>query len=91
MRGGQAVRYHPGRLGNQHVSRASKRASSRRDRGRPLTNPFDAGLGWVVDMDKGDFIGRRTLLRDRSWSNERQQVVGLLPEEAVSSPPTAVP
>lgn len=24
--------------------------------------PFDAGLGWVVKMDKGDFIGREALL-----------------------------
>ena len=26
------------------------------------TNPFEAGLGWLVDLDKGDFIGKRALL-----------------------------
>jgi aminomethyltransferase len=30
------------------------------------TNPFEAGLGWVVSLDDGaDFIGRETLLRIR--------------------------
>jgi aminomethyltransferase len=28
-------------------------------------DPFQAGLGWAVKMDKGDFIGRDTLLRRR--------------------------
>ena len=23
------------------------------------TNPYEAGLGWTVKLDKGDFIGRR--------------------------------
>jgi aminomethyltransferase len=26
------------------------------------TNPLEAGLGWVVKMDKGDFVGRAALL-----------------------------
>jgi aminomethyltransferase len=26
------------------------------------TNPIEAGLGWVVKMDKGDFVGRAALL-----------------------------
>jgi aminomethyltransferase len=28
-------------------------------------DPFQAGLGWAVKMDKGDFIGRDALLRRR--------------------------
>ncbi|HTU19657.1 MAG TPA: glycine cleavage system aminomethyltransferase GcvT [Gemmataceae bacterium] len=28
-------------------------------------DPFQAGLGWAVKMDKGDFIGREALLRRR--------------------------
>ena len=26
------------------------------------TNPFEAGLGWLVDLEKGDFIGKSALL-----------------------------
>jgi aminomethyltransferase len=29
------------------------------------TDPFQAGLGWAVKLDKGDFIGRDALLRRR--------------------------
>ncbi|MEW6229066.1 MAG: glycine cleavage system aminomethyltransferase GcvT [Bacillota bacterium] len=31
----------------------------------PGTNPLEAGLGWVVAMDKGDFIGRESLAKAR--------------------------
>ncbi len=48
--------------------------------GDNITNPFDAGLGWVVAMDKPDFIGKRTLQRDLEQSFVRQHVVGLLPQ-----------
>ncbi|MDO8674071.1 MAG: glycine cleavage system aminomethyltransferase GcvT [Dehalococcoidia bacterium] len=27
------------------------------------TNPFEAGLGWVVKLDKGEFVGRQALVR----------------------------
>jgi aminomethyltransferase len=27
------------------------------------TNPYEAGLGWTVKLDKGDFIGRRALAK----------------------------
>ena len=27
--------------------------------------PFDAGLGWIVKMDKGDFVGRDALVKQR--------------------------
>ena len=26
------------------------------------TNPFEAGLGWLVDLDKGEFVGKSALL-----------------------------
>jgi aminomethyltransferase len=29
------------------------------------TNPFEAGLAWLVDLDRGDFIGRAALLQVR--------------------------
>ena len=49
--------------------------------GDGITNPFDAGIGWVVNMDKSDFIGKRSLVRDSSVAGVRQHVVGLLPQD----------
>ena len=49
--------------------------------GDNITNPFDAGMGWIVDMTKSDFIGKRSLLRDIKLGGERQHVVGLLPDD----------
>jgi aminomethyltransferase len=37
-------------------------------------DPFQAGLGWAVKMDKGDFIGRKALLRRREDKTLRQRV-----------------
>ena len=54
--------------------------------GDNITNPFDAGLGWVVDMNKPDFIGKRTLIRDQKHDIERQHVVGLLPLTVTTAP-----
>ncbi|MCS6851270.1 MAG: glycine cleavage system aminomethyltransferase GcvT [Gemmataceae bacterium] len=41
-------------------------------------DPFQAGLGWAVKFDKGDFIGRDALLRRRD--DERRRRVGLVLE-----------
>ena len=49
--------------------------------GDNITNPFDAGMGWVVNMEKTDFIGKRSLVRDLAVGGQRQQVVGLLPSD----------
>jgi aminomethyltransferase len=38
------------------------------------TNPLEAGLGWVVKLDKGDFIGRDALLRVKSSGLDRKLV-----------------
>jgi sarcosine oxidase, subunit alpha len=40
-----------------------------------LTNPFEAGLGWAVRMDKPFFIGQRSL-RIHEKRGARQQLVG---------------
>jgi aminomethyltransferase len=39
-------------------------------------DPLQAGLGWAVKLDKGDFIGREALLR-RQEDKTRRQRVGL--------------
>jgi aminomethyltransferase len=35
------------------------------------TNPLEAGLGWVVKLDKSDFIGREALLRIKAEGPKR--------------------
>jgi aminomethyltransferase len=37
-------------------------------------DPFQAGLGWAVKLDKGDFIGRDALLRRREDQTRRVRV-----------------
>jgi aminomethyltransferase len=31
-----------------------------------MSSPFEAGMGWAVDFTKGDFIGRRALLAEKT-------------------------
>ncbi len=38
------------------------------------TNPLEAGLDWIVKFDKGDFIGRESLLRVKSDGLKRKLV-----------------
>ncbi|HXX65838.1 MAG TPA: glycine cleavage system aminomethyltransferase GcvT [Polyangiaceae bacterium] len=38
------------------------------------TQPFEAGLGWVVRLDKGDFVGKAALERARSLPPTRRLV-----------------
>ncbi len=38
------------------------------------TTPLEAGLGWVVKFDKGDFVGREALLRQREQGLARKLV-----------------
>jgi sarcosine oxidase subunit alpha len=43
--------------------------------------PDDLGMSWIVNMRKGDFVGRRSLRRADLVRRNRRQLVGLLPEE----------
>jgi aminomethyltransferase len=38
------------------------------------TTPLEAGLGWVVKMDKGDFFGREALVRQKEEGLPRKMV-----------------
>ena len=38
------------------------------------TNPFEAGLGWLVEMDNGDFIGKSALLEIRHRGVKRKHI-----------------
>lgn len=42
----------------------------------PSVNPYEAGLGWVVKLKKGEFVGRRALARIREQGPTRK-LVGL--------------
>ncbi|MFN8185900.1 MAG: aminomethyltransferase family protein [Gaiellales bacterium] len=37
----------------------------------PTVSPYECGLGWSVDLDKGDFQGKNGLLRDRDATSLR--------------------
>ena len=73
------------------VMRCEKGFVSAGFEGDGIVNPFDAGCGWAVDMDKEDFIGRRSLVRDRNVGGVRPNVVGLLPDDASFVPPDGTP
>ena len=38
------------------------------------TNPFEAGLGWTVKLDKGDFVGREALAKIKAAGPTRKLV-----------------
>jgi aminomethyltransferase len=37
----------------------------------PTVSPYECGLGWSVDLDKGEFQGREALRRDKEATNLR--------------------
>jgi aminomethyltransferase len=37
----------------------------------PAVSPYECGLGWSVELDKGDFQGREALARDKDATNLR--------------------
>ncbi len=82
MESGKAYDITPVGSETSAVLRIEKGFVSADSEGDNITNPFDAGMGWAVDMDKADFIGRRTLVRDlANDASVRQQVIGLLPRD----------
>jgi aminomethyltransferase len=38
------------------------------------TNPFEAGLGWLVELDNGDFIGKSALLEIKRQGVKRKHI-----------------
>lgn len=45
------------------------------------TNPLEAGLGWIVKLDKGDFVGRDVLLKVKAEGPKRKNVAFELKEK----------
>jgi aminomethyltransferase len=54
------------------------------------TNPLEAGLGWTVKFDKGDFVGRDALLARREAGLERRLVGFEVLDRGVARPGYAV-
>jgi aminomethyltransferase len=57
------------------------------------TNPFEAGLGWTVKLDKGDFIGRAALAKVKERGPARKLVgfeIGSSPVTVAAKSPIAV-
>jgi sarcosine oxidase, subunit alpha len=48
--------------------------------------PDDLGMGWIVNPSKGDFVGKRSLVRADTLREDRKQLVALLPND-----PSALP
>jgi aminomethyltransferase len=51
--------------------------------------PFEAGLGWTVKLDKGDFIGREALARQQAEGVRRKLMSVVMADEAL--PPNGSP
>ena len=43
--------------------------------------PHDLGMDWIVNLSKGDFVGRRSLRRSDVVRPDRKQLVGLFPDD----------
>jgi aminomethyltransferase len=48
------------------------------------TTPLEAGLGWVVKLDKGDFVGRDALVRQREQGLARKLVGFVLTDPGIA-------
>lgn len=46
------------------------------------TNAYEAGLGWIVKLDKGDFVGREALIQSKTEGLKRKLVCFELTERA---------
>ena len=49
--------------------------------------PFDLGMSWIVNKNKPDFLGKRSLSRTHTAASRRRQLVGLLTDD----PDTVLP
>ncbi len=47
------------------------------------TNPVEAGLSWITALDKGDFIGRETILKVKENKPERRLITFKLNERGI--------
>jgi 4-methylaminobutanoate oxidase (formaldehyde-forming) len=48
----------------------------------PMENPYEAGLGFCVALDKGDFIGREALVKAKATGLKRKLCTLVLDDDA---------
>jgi aminomethyltransferase len=71
---GKSLGLQPAGLGARDTLRLEARLSLYGHDIDETTNPIEAGLGWVVKMDKGDFVGRAALEKVKSQPLPRKLV-----------------
>ena len=59
--------------------------------GDGYANLHDAGMDWVIDVSKQDFIGKRSLDESRKSGGVRPHIVGLVPEDPGFVAPDGAP
>lgn len=72
--GGHGKGLEPAGLGARDTLRLEARLSLYGNDIDETTNPLEAGLGWVVKLDKGDFIGRAALERIKAEGVTRKLI-----------------
>ncbi|MBI3938851.1 MAG: sarcosine oxidase subunit alpha, partial [Betaproteobacteria bacterium] len=70
-----------------HVLRAEKGYIAVGHETDGTVTPLDLGMDWIVDVKKGDFLGKRSLARSDTARADRKQLVGLLTEDAATVVP----
>ncbi len=63
---------------SMHVLRAEKGFVIVGQETDGTATPDDLGMGWIVNPSKGDFIGKRSLVRPDTLRSDRKELVGLL-------------
>lgn len=74
MEAGKDLPLEPCGLGARNTLRLEMKMALHGNDIDETTNPYEAGLGWVVKLQKGDFIGREALLRVKERGPRRKLV-----------------
>jgi sarcosine oxidase subunit alpha len=91
MTAGEAFGLEPYGTETMHVLRAEKGYVIVGQDTDGTVTPFDLGMAWIVNEEKGDFIGRRSFRRADTSRPDRKQLVGLLPEDPSALLPEGAP
>ena len=74
MRAGAEFAIRPCGLGARNTLRLEARMALYGHEIHASINPYEAGLGWIVKLDKGDFIGRDALVKQKEQGVSRKLV-----------------
>jgi sarcosine oxidase subunit alpha len=74
-----------------HVLRVEKGFLSLAHEVDGTVDPHDLGMGWVMSRQKADFIGKRAVDLRRAGTQDRRELVGLLPVDPNQPIPEGAP